>query len=60
MLSIAQTEEKMNIDEIVSDLSSQIQQIEDAKTALTEAQQELRQTIVALMMQKEEKHAGTV
>ncbi len=50
----------MNIDEIISDLSSQIQQIEDAKTALTEAQQELRQTIFALMMQKEEKYAGTV
>lgn len=53
MLSIAQMEEKMNIDEVILELKERIQEIEDAKTSLTESQEELRETIAALEMAKE-------
>jgi len=43
----------MDIDDIILDLKGQIQQLEDAKTQLTEAQEDLRQTICHLEMTKE-------
>ena len=53
VLSIAQKERKMNIDEVILELKERIQEIEDAKTSLTESQEELRETIAALEMAKE-------
>jgi hypothetical protein len=50
---IAQMEGKMNIDEVILELKERIQEIEDAKTSLTESQEELRETIAALEMEKE-------
>ena len=38
----------MNIKEIIEDLKSQIQALEDTKTELTERQEDLRQTICYL------------
>jgi len=43
----------MNIDEVILELKERIQEIEDAKTSLTESQEELRETIAALEMAKE-------
>ena len=43
----------MNIDEVILELKERIQEIEDAKTSLTESQEELRETITALEMAKE-------
>ena len=40
----------MNIDEIIDDLKNQIQQMEDAKTQITEAQEELREMIAQIQM----------
>ena len=50
---ISQMERKMNIDEVILELKERIQEIEDAKTSLTESQEELRETIAALEMAKE-------
>ncbi len=51
---IAQMEGKMNIvDKVILDLKNQIQQLEDTKAMLTEAQEDLRRTISALQMHEE-------
>ena len=44
----------MNISEIIDDLKSEIQQMEDAKTQITEAQEDLRNTICILQTMKED------
>lgn len=40
----------MNTSDLISDLKSQLQTLEDAKTQITEAQEDIRQTIAELMM----------
>ena len=45
---------KVNISEIIDDLKSEIQQMEDAKTQITEAQEDLRNTICILQTMKED------
>ena len=54
VLIIAQKGTKVNIEEIIEDLKAQIHQMEDAKSEITDAQEELRNTICTLQMMKEE------
>ena len=53
VLSIAQKEKKMNIDEIINDLKAQMQTLEDMKTQLTEGQENIRESLCQLQMVKE-------
>ena len=48
--SIAHEEEKMNKKELIEDLRAQLQAMEDVKTQIMEAQEDLRQTITLLQM----------
>lgn len=43
----------MNIEEIIADLKSQLQVLEDAKIELTEVQENIRESICQLEMAKE-------
>lgn len=44
----------MNTKELIEDLRNQMQAIEDAKTMLTESQEDIRATIAALQMSEVE------
>lgn len=50
MCILTQTEEKMNKKELIEDLRAQLQDMEDVKTQIMEAQEDLRQTITLLQM----------
>ena len=53
VLSIAQRGEKVNIDDIVADLTQELQNLEDMKTQITECQERIRQAICECEMIKE-------
>jgi hypothetical protein len=40
----------VNIQQIIEDLKNQLQQLEDAKAQITEAQEDIRATIAAIQM----------
>lgn len=40
----------MNISALIEDLKAQLQELEDAKTQITEAQEDLRETIAQLQL----------
>ena len=40
----------MNISELIETLKAQLQELEDAKTQITEAQEDLRETIARIQM----------
>jgi len=42
----------MNYDDIIRDLKNQLQQLEDAKMQITEAQEDIRATIAAIQMEE--------
>ena len=43
----------MNVDDIIKDLKDQIQRMEYLKATMTEAQEDLRETICQMQMSKE-------
>lgn len=47
---VAQKGAKVNISELIENLKAQLQELEDAKQQITEAQEDLRETIAELQM----------
>jgi hypothetical protein len=50
---VPQKEEKMNIDDIIVDLKAEMQTLEDLKTQISEAQENIRETICQCQILKE-------